>query len=101
MNKIVINIYCSDEFSKFGLSTKAVDWLIDHGIRSKYPKIRNLNYLPRHEPLLVECVETLGKAASSAYCLLRVVEINDDSYLICMDDGYETVITSKDLIKIK
>ena len=46
----------------------------------------------RNDPLLVECVERLGEAASGAYANLKVVEIPDDvEWTIQEYDGSEWV----------
>lgn len=53
------------DFGGFHLSRLAEQWLAKRGIYNKYPEIEYLRDLPRHEPLLVECVETLGTEAAS------------------------------------
>lgn len=97
MHKIAYNT----NGAAFGLSRAAVQWLGRHGIYNKYPDIENLDNLPRHEPLLIQCIEELGDDASECYAELAIAEIESDAYYIAVDcDGYETVITPKDMITI-
>ena len=85
----------------FGLSRAAILWLGRHGIYNKYPDIEDLDNLPRHEPLLIQCIEELGEDADACYALLAIAEIESDAYYIAVDsEGYETVITPKDMITI-
>lgn len=49
---------------------------------------------PRHHPLLIECVKTLGpEAASGRFASLEIVEIEGDRYRIDEYDGAEAVFT--------
>lgn len=48
--------------------------------------------LKRHDPVLVEIVETLGDDASGSCARLRVKEIEGTVYRIDEYDGYESVI---------
>lgn len=86
MNKVVYN----DCYGGFGLSEKAIDWLISKGIKED-----NIDVLERHHPLLVECVETLGsKASNDRYSLLKIALISEPIYRIQEYDGIEQVITT-------
>lgn len=78
MAKVVYN----RRFGGFGLSRKAQDWLRARGVE-------NYQELPRHDPRLVQCVETLGAQANDESSKLAVVEAG--SYWIDDHDGYETV----------
>ena len=80
--KIVINT-C---YGGFGLSPKALNWLSEKGVNMD-------DGIERHNPLLVECVETLGsKDASGSYSSLSVVEIPDGvDYIVPEYDGYEHI----------
>lgn len=49
--------------------------------------------IPRHSPLLVECVETLGDSASGDCSDLKVVEVAGNRYIVEEYDGYEGVRT--------
>ena len=85
----------------FGLSKAAIQWLGRHGIYNKYPDIENLDNLPRHEHLLIQCIEDLGDDAAACYAELAIAEIESDTYYIAVCcEGYETVITQNDMIKI-
>lgn len=95
-NKVVINT----EFGRFGLSREAETWLAKRGIWQKYPELENLVDLPRHEPLLVACVEALGRKANGRYADLSVVTIKHHGYYIEEYAGKEYVITKDDFITI-
>lgn len=97
MNKIAYN--AND--GGFGLSREAIMWLGRHGIYNKYPDIDDLDNLPRHEPLLIQCIEELGDDANRNYANLAIAEIASDTYYIVERDGWETIITPKDMIKIE
>lgn len=87
--KVVIN----DCYGGFCLSKAATVWLAERGIFLKYQNLEFLEDIPRHEPLLVQCVETLGGAANGMCADLRIVEIETPAYLISSYDGQESVIT--------
>ena len=97
MNKIAYN--AND--GGFRLSRAAILWLGRHGIYNKYPDIEDLDNLPRHEPLLIRCIEELGEDANVCYANLQIAEIESDAYYIAYSDGYETVITQNDMVKIE
>lgn len=84
--KVVINI-C---YGGFGLSKKALEWLKTNGL--------DMNLYDRYDdslrsnPLLVKCVEELGKKANGEFAKLRVVEIPDGvQYVIEEYDGVEHI----------
>lgn len=85
--KVVIN-KC---FGGFGLSDKAVDWLTAKGVDDAGAYTFDDD---RSNPLLVECVETLGDAEASGTCAkLKVVEVPDDvQWDISEYDGRETIV---------
>lgn len=104
MNKVVIN-KC---YGGYGLSKKAAQWLIDHNISKdyyikEYSEDSNFihNYLswnvPRHHPLLVQCVEELERDAYGDFAWLEIVEIDSDLYRINDYDGMESVETPNDI----
>lgn len=95
-NKVVINI----DYGGFGLSRDAETWLAKRGIWQKYPELKSLDHLPRHEPLLVACVEALGYKANGYWADLSVVTIKHNRYYIDEYDGKEYVITEDDFITI-
>lgn len=49
--------------------------------------------VPRHHPLLVECVETLGAAANGSHAELRVGLIEGNRYMVREYDGLEWLET--------
>lgn len=87
MAKVVINT-C---YGGFGISNEAREWLLDHGMSEDL--VNNEYDIPRHDKLLVECVETLGQDANSWTSELAVVEIYEDQYRIEDYDGKETIYT--------
>lgn len=50
----------------------------------------------RHDPVLVEVVETLGDKANGMHAKLRVYETESDRYIIEEYDGNESVVVSYD-----
>ncbi len=79
MKKIVIN----ECYGGFGLSDKAKEWLKERG---------STVYLERHDPLLIECIETLGEKANGFCASLKIVEIPEDvHYVIEEYDGVEHI----------
>jgi hypothetical protein len=98
-HKVVIN-RC---FGGFGLSQAAVEWL---QVRGADDKVKSSSFFgthhhwtgDRHDPLLVECVETLGsERASGHYADLEVVEIFGNQYRIDEYDGQESVEEPSDI----
>ena len=92
--KVVLN-RC---YGGFGISEKAVDWLREQGVPSeKVYVVETLSWRPahcnlhRHDPLLVKCVETLGKDANGEHADLEVVEIEQPLYRISEYDGAEGI----------
>lgn len=83
MHKVVINS-C---YGCFWLSNIAHEWLREHYNISDFEK------LSRHDPRLIECVETLGDYANGFLSKLTVVEIEDNMYRIEDYDGYEHLVT--------
>ena len=106
-------------FGGFSLSKKAGEWLLEHNIEEPYKSaieddIQKINdpesiitsvysEIPRHHPLLVQCVEELGKAANGECAKLVIEEIYSNIYKIDEYDGNETIITRDtiDLVVIK
>jgi hypothetical protein len=96
-------------FGGFSLSKKAGEWLLEHNIEEPYKSaieddIQKINdpesiitsvysEIPRHHPLLVQCVEELGKAANGECAKLVIEEIYSNIYKIVEYDGNETIIT--------
>ena len=65
---------------------------------SKYPKLftSHLN-IKRHDPLLIEMVETLGKEANGDSATLTIYILEQEFYEIEEYDGWETVIEPHDI----
>lgn len=89
MHKVVIN-KC---YGIFNLSIDALQWLMDvHGLTNE-----ELVSLQRHDPRLIECVETLGEKVNGPYSYLKIVEINGRIYKIDNYDGKEEIIEPDDI----
>lgn len=90
----MIKVVYNKSYGGFGLSEKADAWLQARGFF--YKKINGhfeeVDEIPRHHPLLVECVETLGKEANGQYANLQITEVSG-KYFIDEYDGKEKVIT--------
>lgn len=123
MNRKVVY---SNFYGGFSLSPKAIKWLLDHGVPAvdenqenkpekyieiiegsfgfgkEYIEIRpgfvldSVPHMKRHDPLLVECVETLGSEANGWCTDIQVKDIGESLYRIEYYDGMETVITEYD-----
>lgn len=86
---------------RFDLSVKAIDWLNQQGLPALNGctmfKDGFLVEIPRHHPLLVKCVETLGQEANEPYVSdLSIREVEGTKYVIWSDNGEERVITPQD-----
>ena len=82
MFKVVYN----KRYGGFTLSDEAIAWMRERGyLGSDYD-------IPRHHPLLVECVETLGDKASGEFSKLTIRILTKPKYRISEYDGYERVI---------
>ena len=89
-------------FGGFRLSRKAVEWLAERGVAAAIHALEGVSVnddpyissrdLPRHHPLLVLCVETLGDAANTRHSKLGVEELRGRKYRIEEYDGSETVM---------
>lgn len=85
MNKIVYNA-C---FGGFHLSDEGEE--LYHKLSGEYFNVWDT---VRHDPLLIEVVETLGEeGASGRYAALRIYETESNQYRIDEYDGSESVIT--------
>lgn len=103
--KVVYN----DEFCPFVLSREAIEWIRAKGYKGKFNDKDGVCVIPRHHPLLVECVETLGEKAGGCYVNkyypamdtpadLMVAEVPGDRYYVIDYDGKETVIGLEDMV---
>ena len=107
MKKDTIKIAYNDNYAGFILSREAMTWMKEHGYAGKFNSAHGDCVVPRHHPLLVECIEALGEAAAGTIKAagkvfdtseLRIAEIEGPLYYIVNYDGKETVISEKDLI---
>ena len=112
MNKVVYN----STYGGYCLSKTAVEWLAENArdevkaiaaecIQKKafalYPIKENkegtaLYEVERHDPDLVRCVETLGKAANGGFAKLAIRELKGNRYRIDDYDGWEEVYEPED-----
>ena len=86
---------------RFDLSVKAIDWLNKQGLPvlngGTMFKGGYLVEIPRHHPLLVKCIETLGQEANEPYVSdLSIREVEGTKYIIWNDNGNEAVYTPQD-----
>ena len=89
MVKIVIN-RC---YGGFGISQAGMDFL-----KEKYNVEETSGYIiestwDRHDPRMVDMVETLGNSVNHGFSKLEVVEIEGNTYRIEEYDGMESVET--------
>ena len=103
MKKDTIKVVYNDEFGGFILSKVAIIWMKEHGYQGKFNSPDGKLIIPRHHPLLVECVETLGENACDEDRFigkgnLCIAEVEGTKYFIEDYDGKETVRSEKDLI---
>ena len=56
----------------------------------------SVDSIERHDPILVQVVETLGDGANGSYANLCIAKISGNKYQISEYDGYETVIEPED-----
>jgi hypothetical protein len=88
-------------YGGFSFSKRARDWLAERGLpeavsdaerdpKCSYGGFRPYD-TPRHHPLLVECVETLGREANGSCAELEIAEVAN-VYRIDEYDGVETVM---------
>lgn len=87
MFKVVYN----NCFGGFSLSDRAVEWLKSKGLKFDFDW-----EIPRHHPLLVQCVEALKYEASGEYADLAIKEVNEP-YIIKEYDGSEKVLIAADI----
>lgn len=110
MRKETIKIAYNDNYSGFMLSREAITWMKENGYRGKFCTQAGDFIVPRHNPVLVRCIEELGEKANGSMKLkthvigtsdLRIAEMESPLYYIVNYDGMETVIEEKDLISAK
>ena len=83
------------------LSEEAVRWLKEHEFMGEIYSESGRCIIPRHHPLFVQCVETLGERVNGdgkwGSCGLAIAEVEGTLYYIVDNDGKETVIGIKDM----
>lgn len=83
------------------LSEEAVRWLKEHEFMGEIYSESGRCIIPRHHPLFVQCVETLGERVNGdgkgGICDLAIAEVEGTLYYIVDNDGKETVIGIKDM----
>ncbi len=98
MKKIAYNA-C---YGGFGISDKAVKWLIENesdnlekaGLLEDLCTYSFDDTEHRKNPSLIRVIETLGDEANGSFAKLRIQKLNNDvKYRITEYDGYETVET--------
>lgn len=90
MHRVVINT-C---YGSFALSKKAIDWIAER--EPDFFERYDIDEIPRHNPLLVQCVEELDWEADGRFSELMIVEIKGNAYRIEEYDGMERVIEPED-----
>lgn len=98
--KIVIN----ELFGGFAISEGGLEWLSNNGrtVDLHGWLVSDDRNIPRHDPVLVKMVETLGEAASATRgSSLVVLEIPGNQYLIRDHDGKEEVCTPENMNWVK
>jgi len=85
MCRVVINT-C---YGGYGFSEKALGLFLKFGITCPED-------LPRHDPIVIHVVETLGVKANSSGSFLKVVTIEGFKYRIHEYDGLESIVTPEE-----
>ena len=97
-------------YGGFGISEEAANWMAErgHAVAVRLCEYNNADKgdvwyshgfkCDRHDPLLVECVETLGTAANDACATLKIYTLkHGNRYMIDEYDGLERVIEPEDI----
>lgn len=84
---------------QFGLSEEAIKWLINHGKTEKWCDECVWRDELRSDPILIECIETLGYAANViGWSDLAIKEIKGNRYTIVSDgEDAEQVLDFDDI----
>ena len=107
---IARHVVFNDSEKEFSLSDEALKWLGERGVsrafdildeilpnRGNLPIDNTMIGMNRHDALLVLCIESLGKKASTSGSLLRIQTIYCNRYIIRKFGNIETVLTPNDL----
>lgn len=82
-------------YGGFDLSEKA-KMLYRELTRMKEDDYLDVDDIPRHDPVLISVIETLGSEANGPYARILICPINTSAYRISEYDGAERVITPAD-----
>lgn len=84
-------------FGGFKLSKAAIQWLIARGKTREWCNSCEYFYNLRHDPLLIECIETLGPNAEGKWSVLAIAKIEGNTFTIVEQGGVGSVITPNDI----
>lgn len=114
MEKQIRVVYNGTYGNSIRLSAEAENWLRTHGYPGVIYNSQGDMIIPRHNPLLVECVETLGDAVNGTSSVgrlltnssdfgthLKVRELAGPLYYIENNDGLEKVIGLNDMVSVE
>lgn len=99
MRKDTIKVAYNANEAGFILSKEAITWMKGHGYPGKFSSAG----IVRHHPLLIRCIEELGRAAcgslkaSGPVSDLRIAEVDGLRYYVVDHGGMERVIGMEDL----
>lgn len=105
----MVKIALNKSYGGFGLSWAAAQWLASKGLveavryLKEYTEEEHYSFdpeIPRHHPLLIECIETLGEASSEEGDELVIETIEGNRYRIEEYDGLEWVVTPEQQVWI-
>lgn len=110
--KVTTKVVYNDCYGGFGLSRKAAERLLELGVEEMAQEIKEVesyalqdfgeiynipNDFPRHDPRLVQVIKELGVNASGSFAKLKIAKIIGNKYIIKEYNGYETIMTPKDI----
>lgn len=78
-------------YGGYNFSDKAIEWF-NQEYGTNYQYRHELADLPRHDPRIIECIETLGSDAGGSCSHLKIKVIDCPMYFIDEYDGSESVV---------
>lgn len=81
----------------FSLSEEAINWLVERGKTREWCLEAEVVNKHRSDPLLIECIETLGPNAEGKWSVLAIAKIEGNIFTIIEQGGMESVITPNDI----
>ena len=107
----MIKVVYNARHGGFGISEEAANWMAErgHAVAVRLCEYNNADKgdvwyshgffaRDRHDPLLVECVEALGSAASDDCATLKIYTLkHGNRYMIDEYDGMESVMEPEDI----